>query len=107
LAVCLSLDSPPSTTLCLEDPDFIPRGEAVQAVYELLDSPPPAQNTPYYNDVPIDDPSFTAIQYGFEKRWFESWAEPPRFHTEQFITREEFAALLDRSLDPFHTLTVK
>lgn len=107
LAICLSLDSPPTTTLCLDDPDFIPRGEAVQAVYELLDSPPPAQNTPYYNDVPIDDPSFTAIQYGFEKRWFEFWAEPPEFHPSQFITREEFAALLDRSLDPFHTLPVR
>jgi hypothetical protein len=102
-AVCLSLDSPPTTTLCLEDPDFIPRGEAVQAVYELLDAPLPAQRAPYFSDVPISHPSFVAIQYGFEKRWFESWAEPFRFLPEQFITREEFAALLDRSLDPFNT----
>ena len=103
LAVCLSLDSPPTTTICLEDPDFIPRGEAVQAVYELLDSPLPAQRAPYFSDVPISHPSFAAIQFGYEKRWFESWAEPFQFHPEQFITREEFAALLDRSLDPFNT----
>ena len=103
LAVCLSLDHPPTTTVCLEDRDFIPRSEAVQAVYELLDSPLPAQNTPYYNDTSSTHPAFAAIQFGYENSWFESWAEPPQFHPAQFITREEFAALLDRSLDPFNT----
>ncbi len=107
LAVCLASEDPPLTSVDLTSEDAIPRADAVRAVYEVINTPPPSSTTPYFNDVASTHPAFSGVQYGREAGWFTSWVEPPVFQPDAAIKREEFAALLDRALDPFNTLPVE
>ncbi len=107
LAVCLEQDNPPITSIDLNSTYPLSRSETVRAVHEVLGSPTPETTQPYYSDVLSGHDAFTAVQFGYEQGWFEEWAAPPLFEPDVLITREQFAALLDRALDPFNTLAVE
>lgn len=107
LAISLDQQQPPSTSVDLNSTYPITRADAVLAVYEVIGSPAPINTSPYFNDVPTTSSEFSAIQYAYEQGWLIPWAEPPFFQPALAITREEFAALLDRALDPFNNIPVQ
>ena len=79
--------------------------DVIQAVWEMAGSPKP-ETTGGLNAGTEAHPSAMAIAYAFESGWTDSWIEIELFNPDDPIKRKEFAAIVDRALDPFNAFEV-
>jgi len=77
------------------------RGELIQIVWQRVGQPIAALKTVIFEDVPLENPVFQAVQFGTENGWFSGWSIQQFFQVNQKITRREMATLLDVVFQPF------
>ena len=77
----------------------------LQLVWEITGSPE-AETAVALSAETEAHPSALAIAYAFESGWTDDWADIEHFHPDDSMVRKEFAAIIDRALDPFNNLTV-
>ncbi|MDR9409808.1 MAG: FAD-dependent oxidoreductase [Balneolaceae bacterium] len=103
----LSIASDGSQEIDLESDEerLATRDEVVLTVWRLAGSPEPTDEIEF-NDISRDDRSYKAWQYAFQEGWTSDWIEGMQPEPQKIIQRKEFAALVDKALNPFENIPV-
>lgn len=84
---------------------FISRNDVIVAVWKLTGSPM-ADREVELEDISPEKDSYNAWQYAVQHGWTDDWIINNQIKPEKTILRKEFAALVDRAIDPFNHLPV-
>lgn len=84
---------------------FISRNDVIIAVWKLAGSPM-ADREVELEEISPEKDSYNAWQYAVQHGWTDDWIINNQIKPEKTILRKEFAALVDRAIDPFNHLPV-
>lgn len=87
------------------DQSLISRDDAIIGVWKLAGSPKAEQEL-NLQDLSGETNSNDAWQYAIQHGWTDGWITTNQVKPEKKIFRKEFAALVDRALDPFNHLPI-
>ena len=85
--------------------NMVSRDHAIFAIWKLTGMPQPEQEIELEAISP-NEPSYTAWQYAIQNGWTDKWIRKKRINPQKNILRKEFAALVDRALNPFRNLPI-
>lgn len=79
--------------------------KVLQTIWEMAGSPEPDAAEALGADIEEHE-SALAIAYAFEAGWTDYWIDIEMFNPDDEILRKEFAAIIDRALNPFQNLPI-
>ncbi len=88
-----------------DDESFASRDEVMLAVWKMAGSPKSDKEVEI-DDISSEINSYNAWQYAFQHDWTNDWITNNELERDKAILRKEFAALVDRALNPFNHLPI-
>lgn len=104
-ALNIAIDGSAEIDLTSRNDGFATRDEVILSIWRLAGSPEPSDEIEC-KEISSDDRSYNAWQFAIQEGWTNDWIDDRELDPEKIILRKEFAALVDRALNPFENLPV-